>query len=186
MVVEDGSLIEKAALTFDRFGSHIPIDLYLDEKGNRYLDTDPLTDGSVVMKASTIYRGIIIAVSKGFHPYMGEDIRGQASGMMIDLWRKWSEKVCKPVDFRLYNLQESLDAVKNGEADIHAGLSKSQDRAEWMTFSSVIYSSSFSLFSHSLRSHTDLLNSTHNLKVGLIQGLAYEGSYRKKFPKSWN
>jgi hypothetical protein len=63
-IVEDNQIVEKASNSNDRFGSHLPVELYIAEDGERYVDTTALSDSSVEIKATTVYKNWIVAVSK--------------------------------------------------------------------------------------------------------------------------
>ena len=55
-------------------------------------------------------------------PLKFEDESGQAAGLFPDIWRLWAKKTGKTIDFiRTDSFNESLELVKNGQADLHAG-----------------------------------------------------------------
>ena len=68
------------------------------------------------------------------YPYTYTLDDGTKSGLFIEFWKLWSQASGIPVDIRLTTFEESLRAVKNGEA-VHIGLFKSPERAEWAEFS---------------------------------------------------
>ncbi|GAA5315857.1 MAG: virulence factors two-component system sensor histidine kinase BvgS [Candidatus Pelagadaptatus aseana] len=114
---------------------------------------------------------------------MGADINGEPSGMMVDLWRLWSEKVGRPVRFKLYPGHDSMDALKRGEVDIHAGLSRSQERQSWMLFSSAIYQNTTRLITLAPGAEdfdSGLIGSGY--RVGILRDHAHEKHFKAEFP----
>lgn len=57
-------LQEKSATSEDRFGDHLPADLYLAEDGTRFIDKTAIDNSTTLVKAATIYRGWIYVVTK--------------------------------------------------------------------------------------------------------------------------
>ena len=55
-------------------------------------------------------------------PFHFSDEHGQPAGMIIDMWRLWSEKTGVALDFKPAQWSETLKMVAAGEADVHAGL----------------------------------------------------------------
>ena len=82
---------------------------------------------------------LVIAISRNYPPFTLIDANGQAAGMLVDIWRLWSEKTGRRVTFRQSSWADTLYALRNGEADIHSGLFHSAERAEWMAFSRPVY-----------------------------------------------
>ncbi|MCC5911675.1 MAG: transporter substrate-binding domain-containing protein [Clostridiaceae bacterium] len=77
---------------------------------------------------------ITIAVPKEYKPFSYIDEKGNVKGVIIDFWRAWSKANEVKVEFIMAPWVDTLELVKNGEADIHSGLFYSQDRAGYMDF----------------------------------------------------
>jgi ABC-type amino acid transport substrate-binding protein len=82
-----------------------------------------------------------VALYDHYMPLSGTDLAGEPAGMLADIWRLWSEKTDVPVRFVRDDFQASLDAVRDGRADVHAGLFRNSARAEWLDFSRAIFES---------------------------------------------
>ncbi len=54
---------------------------------------------------------------------------GKADGLMIDMWRLWSERTGIAVDFKAATWEETLRMVGDGRVDAHAGLFFNEERA---------------------------------------------------------
>lgn len=106
---------------------------------------------------------------------------GAPTGMFVDLWRLWSKKTGRPVEFRFSGWQEGLDALARQEADIYFGLSMSQSRSLWMDFSPPIYPVAISIF-HSSDKPQASLEKLKGKQVGVINGSLQEGKLRAEYP----
>ncbi len=61
----------------------------------------------------------------------------QADGILIDIWRLWSKKTGIQVVFKDALFADTLDMVKIGKADIHAGLFYTKDRELFLDYTSL-------------------------------------------------
>ncbi len=88
-------------------------------------------------QASTIFassepavkpQSIIVVGDRAFRPlHFLQD--GHCEGILVDIWRKWSDKTGISVIFECdYNWDEALDKVKSGEAGAVGGIMKRPDR----------------------------------------------------------
>jgi len=66
---------------------------------------------------------IEIVYNPGIAPLKFEDSDGRATGLLIDVWRLWAERADVEVRFKkAASSEESLDVLRMGRADLHAGL----------------------------------------------------------------
>jgi two-component system, sensor histidine kinase and response regulator len=54
---------------------------------------------------------------------------GEPAGLLVEMWRVWTEATGTPVEFVPMGWSETIAAVKDGSADIHIGLFESPERA---------------------------------------------------------
>ncbi len=106
---------------------------------------------------------------------------GEPTGMFVDLWRLWSQKTNRPVEFRFAGWKESLDAVARQEADIYFGLLRNESRSLWMDFSPPLYPVAISLF-HASGNQWSSLDKLKGEQVGVVKGSFQEGSLRREYP----
>ncbi|WP_051310812.1 transporter substrate-binding domain-containing protein [Zooshikella ganghwensis] len=113
---------------------------------------------------------LIIAIDSDFPPLSFINSKGRPAGFFVDFWRLWSEKTKKQVRFRASEWHDTLEAIKDGEADIHSGVSETPMRKEWMDFSQPFYEMSSALFyatdSIPVQSFDDLTGS----RIGVVKG----------------
>jgi polar amino acid transport system substrate-binding protein len=67
-------------------------------------------------------QALIITGNSDNPPFIMLDKEREAAGIVVDIWRLWSQKTGRPVRFLLTDSQGSLDALKRGRAHIHANL----------------------------------------------------------------
>lgn len=78
---------------------------------------------------------LTIAGSRALPPFTMLTRNGEPAGVGVELWKLWSRKTGRPVQFRLTDMSRSLANLKDGRADVHAGLFRSEERAQWLSFS---------------------------------------------------
>jgi len=110
-----------------------------------------------------------VALDSAWHPLSYLDNDNQPQGVLIDYWRLIAQKLGRRVEFHLVDWQQSLDLVRNNKVDIHGGLFQSEDREQYLAFSSDLLPLSTRLFVSSK------LNARHfkdlkNIQVGITKG----------------
>src|SRR5210317_1240290 len=72
-----------------------------------------------------------IVYNVGVAPLKFEDADLRPAGLFPDLWRLWAQKSGKEIQFvRAESFEESLQLIKDGKGDLHAGLFKTTEREE--------------------------------------------------------
>ena len=89
-----------------------------------------------------------IAVSLDNMPFHFADGAGRATGFFVDLWRLWARKTGVEVEFIPAPWAESLNMVKTGKADIHAGCFFSQQRDTYLDYAGVLSNCETHFFFH--------------------------------------
>ena len=108
---------------------------------------------------------------------------GEPVGLMIDLWRLWGEKVGRPVKFIMADWQDTLDALKSGQADIHFSMYITPDRARWAKFGPSISPGMGGLLLSASAGKTILDPSQlGNATIAVMEGSLQEDYLREHFP----
>jgi polar amino acid transport system substrate-binding protein len=124
-----------------------------------------------------------IAYNADVAPLKFEDDSGQAAGLFPDIWRLWAAKTGKTIDFiRTDSFGESLELVKSGEADLHAGLFKTAAREKFLAYSRPILYLDYFIFSHPILRPVGSLEKTSGLIVGIAKGGFTEKYVRQRVP----
>ncbi len=125
---------------------------------------------------------VIISIPIKYPPLsvIGDD--GIPRGYLIDLWREWGRQVDKKVQFRGSVWNETLRGIQSGEADIHSGLFKNEEREGWLDFSSPFFVVKTAVFYKTDDDQHPPLNSLGGKPVGTIQGSYQENFLKKEHP----
>ncbi len=103
---------------------------------------------------------IRIAYNQNNPPYKFISDKGEASGILMDIWRKWSETTGVPLVFIDAPFVETVNMVRDGRADLHAGLFESLEREAFFDFTDPIFNASYYMMYHKnllgIRSVSDL------------------------------
>ena len=113
---------------------------------------------------------ITIAYCEDCPPFQYADESGRPAGLLIDYWRLWSEKTGIEVRFKSSSWGQSLEMVKNGQADAHAGLFYSRERDEFLLFSTPLGRTDTHLFYHKTLTGPHDLQEILPYRLGLISG----------------
>lgn len=84
---------------------------------------------------------IRISISQDMVPYTFIEEDNTTSGIFVDFWKLWAKKNNQKIEFVSSSWSDTLENLKNNEADIHSGLFKSNEREEFLTFTNPIYKS---------------------------------------------
>lgn len=124
---------------------------------------------------------LVVSNSKAWKPFSFINQDGEPDGILIEYWREFGAKNNIEIEFLLLDWQSSLDAVKNGRADLHAGLLWSETRDGYLDFTSAIMSIDTQLFisqEHIGSSLDEFMLSKHDYLVGVVAG-GYEEEFTK-------
>ena len=92
--------------------------------------------GARESKASDV---LVVAVPLGFAPFAIRNAEGDPSGLFVDLWKAWSQRTGKAVDFRIYPRQEAIRALKNGVVDVLSFIPPREAISGWAQKSTLFY-----------------------------------------------
>ncbi|MGS0680607.1 transporter substrate-binding domain-containing diguanylate cyclase [Shewanella sp. 125m-7] len=119
---------------------------------------------------------LIVANSKAWKPFSYLDDKGEPRGLLVDLWKEFGEVNQIEIKFLLTDWQESIDNVRDGKADVHAGLLWSNDRAQYLDYGNNLAKLDGQLFVVPSLLSDDLDSILDNVTLGVIKG-----SYEDKF-----
>lgn len=125
---------------------------------------------------------LIITCNRNNPPLKFSDENGQATGLLIDLWRLWSEKTNVPVEFRTADFAESVRMVRDGEADLHAGLFFSHERDEQFDFTEPICGLAYRVIVHDRDRRTKHPTDLRGISVGAPAGGFTESFIKREYP----
>jgi signal transduction histidine kinase len=138
---------------------------------------------SVVVSASAAPKQISIVYCSDCVPFHFTDKDGKPAGMIIDLWHLWSKKTGTAIKFRAAAWDKTLIEVKNGAADVHAGLFFSPERNKYLEYGSFLAETETHVFANKSLPPITHLTDLAPYKVGVLAGDFVESFFRKKLPQ---
>ncbi|MGF1696339.1 sensor domain-containing diguanylate cyclase [Vibrio lamellibrachiae] len=128
-----------------------------------------------------------VANSKAWKPYSFINNEGEPEGILIDFWRKYAKENNVEITFVLVDWNDSLEAVKDGRADVHGGLLWSEPREKFLDYAEPLFEIETQLYYHQSDVGNDitiLLNGEVDDAIGAVKGGYEEYFARKEFPKA--
>ena len=111
-----------------------------------------------------------------------QDENGEATGLIIDYWRLWSEKTGIALDFTAAPWDETLKMMGDGAVDAHAGLFYSEARDEFLEYGTALRKTDTHIFFHrSLPTTTDS-RQLAAYRIGVLSGDLVEGYLEEQVP----
>ena len=129
-------------------------------------------------------RKLVIAYPEDSSPFFFTDQQGEARGLVIDLWQLWAQKTGVVIEFWPGTWQETLEMIRQGQADVHAGLIYSQERDNYLDFTAPITHTELGIFFHKNILGIRDLQDLRGFKIGVITGSYAEEYLRKHLPQA--
>jgi PAS domain S-box-containing protein len=132
--------------------------------------------------AKQSFETVFIACPIGASPYSYQDRDGEIKGSVIDLWRLWSKKTGIKVKFMPGVWKETVDAVCNGTADIHADF----DEPEHPCLEQVVPTADFSEFLFWSKNISGIkgIEDLRGIRIAVIKGTVEESYVRQHYPEA--
>ena len=132
---------------------------------------------------STAAEELKIGYNPGVAPLMFEDPASRPAGILPDLWRLWAQKAGRKIKFvRAESVGESLQLLKDGKVDLHAGLLRTPEREKFLNYSEPLLALDHYIFTHPSVYPIKSLEKTSGFLVGTHKGGYTEKLVRSKVP----
>jgi diguanylate cyclase (GGDEF)-like protein len=128
-------------------------------------------------------KSLTIAVNKKTYPYQFMNAKGEADGLMIDYWRLWAKKQKVNVSFILMDWQQTLNAVKTGQVDIHAGMAQLSSRSNDFDFSPKFFSQNSYLYVNQSITGVNNIDDLKPYTVAVVEGTSQHNTLQTKYPQ---
>ncbi|MFP4584233.1 MAG: transporter substrate-binding domain-containing protein [Desulfococcaceae bacterium] len=125
---------------------------------------------------------VTIAYPIDIPPLFYQTPAGDPNGLGIDIWRLWSRKTGIPAEFVGAPFQETADMVRDGRADIHAGLLDAGDRRSFLEFAAPLFEVEANFFHRQNLSGLNELNDLLPFRIGVRRGTICESFLRERLP----
>ena len=125
---------------------------------------------------------VTIAAGQDFRPFEFVDEKGDPQGLVIDLWKLWSEKTGIPVEFAPASWAETQEMVKDGRVSVHAGLNVSEKRRQFLDYGDSLISTNSYVFSPNGIDISGSLQELAGFRVGVLKGSLEEALISERVP----
>jgi len=124
-----------------------------------------------------------IVYNVGVAPLKFEDAASRPAGLFPDLWRRWAQIADRKIEFvRVESFGESLQLLKDGRVDLHAGLFRTSERTKFLDYSEPLLALDYHIFTHPSVFPIRSLEKTSGFLVGIQKGGYTENLVRSKVP----
>lgn len=127
-------------------------------------------------------RTISVAIGQSFRPFCFTAKNGLPAGWLVDLWELWSQKTGVKVRFVAAPFVKTLEMIKTGQVDAHAGLFRSRQRAKYLRFAAPLANSEVAIFFHRDLFGISRPEDLSGFLVGVIQGDSAQQYLKDKHP----
>jgi len=126
-----------------------------------------------------------IVYNLGVAPLKFEDSDSRPAGLFPDLWRLWAQKTGRQIQFvKVKSFAESLQLLKDGNVDLHAGLFKTKEREAFLDYSEPLLALDYYIFTHPSVHPIRSLTKTTGFFIGLQKGGYTERFIRSQVPSN--
>ena len=115
------------------------------------------------------FKKVIIANCVDSVPFHFNDENGRPVGMLIDLWHLWSKKTGIAIEFKSSAWPGTLNMVRDGQADIHAGCFYSEERDKYLDYAAALRGCNTHFFFHDSIFGLKTLDDLISFKIGVIE-----------------
>ncbi|WP_097110111.1 transporter substrate-binding domain-containing protein [Arsukibacterium tuosuense] len=114
-------------------------------------------------------------------PFMDVSAQGEASGLLVDLWRLWSEKTGTSIAFVPDNSDDSLSSLANQRIDAHIGFPAIESLSPQLAKAYHLYSFSTAYYRLKNRGFPQL-DSQYNGNIGIYSNATYLVELQQQYP----
>ncbi len=118
---------------------------------------------------------ISVVYCRDIAPFEYTDKKGMPDGLIIDFWRLWSKKTGIKVDFVEASWNQTLEMVKNGEVDAHAGLFFNEEREKYLEYGVILSKTGTNIFLHNSLDFPEDIRKLSAYRIGVIKKDVVEG-----------
>jgi PAS domain S-box-containing protein len=126
---------------------------------------------------------ISIAYCKDSVPFHFSDDSGRPAGIIIDLWRLWSEKTGISIDFQEAAWDDTLTMVGSGTADVHAGLFFNKERDKFLDYGVALTKTDTHYFMHVTLPSIKEIDGLAPYRVGVLGSDYVERYLKERLPE---
>lgn len=133
--------------------------------------------------AESLPSSMTLSMSEDAYPYQFVDAKGNAAGVMVDLWREWSIVTGTKVTFKPMQWHQSLQALTDGDVDLHIGMAVTEERLRQFSYADKVSSLHSYLYLHKDIANKKSITEIKPFKIGIIEGTSHEADLLAIEPK---
>ena len=138
-----------------------------------------------IAMTATAEDALKIVYNVGVAPLKFVDESSQPAGLFPDLWRLWAKKTDQKIQFiKVDSFDESLQLLKDGNVDLHAGLFNTPAREKFLDYSEQLLALDYYIFTHPSVHPINALEKTSGFIIGIQKGGYTERFVRSKVPSN--
>ena len=115
-------------------------------------------------------------------PFQYQAENNRAAGLIIDLWKLWSGKTGIEVHFEASSWNQTIENVKSGKSQVHAGLFFCKSRSRYLSFGATLASTDTHVFLHRDLPSISNVADLSGYRTGVLTGDFVEGYLKKRLP----
>lgn len=125
---------------------------------------------------------LLLGFSTGNEPYMSLSPSGEATGLFVDIWKKWAEKTQTEIEFMPNSMELSLKALEEGKSDIHIAYPESRLVNTGLPRAKHLYSVFSNLFVHTDFDLNNDMSRLEGKKIGVFETAPYKNEFIRDYP----
>lgn len=117
---------------------------------------------------------LVLVMGEDSYPYQFVDEQGNVQGVLVDLWKEWSNQTKMPVMFVSRHWTDALTQLADGDADIHIGMSATKSREAIFNFANPITQVSTYLYLHNEIPEGTQISELSPYQIGIVENSSHE------------
>ncbi|MEW6991318.1 transporter substrate-binding domain-containing protein [Colwelliaceae bacterium 6441] len=126
---------------------------------------------------------LILAYTPDLAPYMDISSKGEAQGLLIDVWKLWSKQTGLPIEFIPQSMSDSVELIEQGSIDAHVAFPKSALSLQSIQEAYDVYSLSSSIFISNHLPNISQLDQLNGKSLGVFEFSPYKEQIRAQYPQ---
>lgn len=123
-----------------------------------------------------------VVFTSNLSPYMGLSPSGTAQGLIIDIWKLWSEITGIEIKFIPETMAGSVNLVNTQQADAHLAYPEAATSATGLSIASHVYGAQAQIFVAKNAGNIRTVEGLAGKKVGMFGTSPYKSDFEEKYP----
>ena len=133
---------------------------------------------------SDVVEPIRIATSNDLRPFEHVDAQGRPAGLIVDLWKLWSQKTGVRIELLPTQWEDTLAMMRDGRADLHAGLNYAEERRTFVEFGPPLLTTNSYVFFPTWMEASGKLERLRGLRIGAVEEGLEHVLLRERVPEA--